>query len=244
MNLPEINAGNQNLAQVTKEAWAAICEANKSPYLFRYGDILCRLERDNGACSTKPLTNPRLRHELARVATWVKWVNNSLRGAKPPNDVVTDMLATPNPPLPRLTRITEVPVFAPDGTLQTEAGYHEMSQVFYAPANGLAVRKLSDNPGRSQIRYAKNLIFKDLVVDFPFVSKADRAHAVALFLLPFARDLIAGATPNHLVESPTPGTGKDLLVDVCLRPAFGPSALATLAQATDEEEWRRRITGV
>jgi len=241
MNLPEINAGNQNLAQVTEEAWAAICEANKSPYLFRYGDILCRLERDNGTCSTKPLTNPRLRYELARVATWVKWANNSLREAKPPNDVVTDMLATPNPPLPRLSRVTEVPVFAADGTLQSESGYHEVSQVYYAPTNGFAVDGLPDEPTPRQVVLARNLIFKNLLVDFPFVSEADRAHAMALFLLPFARDLIDGATPNHLIESPTPGSGKDLLADVCLQPALGRT-LGIIAQANNDEEWRKRIT--
>jgi len=34
--------------------------------------------------------------------------------------VVDDMLARPEPPLPHSPRITEVPVFTPDGHLQTE----------------------------------------------------------------------------------------------------------------------------
>jgi hypothetical protein len=241
MNLPQINAGNQNLAQVTEEAWAAIREANKSPYLFRYGELLCRLERDNGTCSTKPLTNPRLRHELARVATWFRRTRNGKQEAKPPNDVVTDMLATPNAPLPKLSRITKVPVFAADGTLQSESGYHEVSQVYYAPTNGFAVDGLPNEPTPKQIVLARNLIFKNLLADFPFVSKADRAHTMALFLLPFARDLIDGATPNHLIESPTPGSGKDLLADVCLRAALG-GTLGIIAQANNDEEWRKRIT--
>ena len=67
------------------------------------------------------------------------------------------------------------------------------------------------------------------------------AHALALFLLPFARDLIDGSTPNHLIESPTPGTGKDLLTEACLRPALGRN-LGFMAQANNDEEWRKRIT--
>ncbi len=39
------------------------------------------------------------------------------------------------------------------------------------------------------------------------MDEADRAHALALLLLPYARDLIDGPTPNHLAESPEPGSG-------------------------------------
>ena len=116
----EINAGNQNLAQVTSNAWHAIRKANESPYLFRFGDMLCRLERDNGACIPKLLTQDRLRHELARSAQWYRWKGDKCQPAKPPMDVVKDMLATPNPPLPPLRRITAVPVFASAGQVEQD----------------------------------------------------------------------------------------------------------------------------
>jgi len=245
-DLDEINADDQNLPRVTSKAWSAIKKANELHYLFLYGDVPSRLEHNDKELPVlRQLSQNRLRYEVARVADWFRWGNRGeKKPAKPPVDVVKNMLAMPDLPLPSLTRIVEVPVFAPDGTLQIEPGYHAAAQVYYSPPEGITVSEVPENPTVEDLQWAKELIFDHLLVDFPFVADADRAHAVALFLLPFARDLIAEATPNHLVESPTPGTGKDLLVDVCLRPAFGPSALATLAQATDEEEWRRRITGL
>ncbi len=244
-DLPEINASDQKLQRVTNKAWSAVKRANEPPYLFLYGDVPSRLEHnDKELLVVRQLTQNRLRYEVARVAVWFKLNDRGQKiPAKPPMEVVKNMLALPDLPLPVLSRIVEVPVFAPDGTLQTEPGYHAAAQVYYSPPKGISVPQVPENPTSGDIQQAKELIFDHLLVDFPFVADADRAHAVALFLLPFARDLIAEATPNHLIESPTPGTGKDLLVDVCLRPAFGPSGLATLAQATDEEEWRRRITG-
>ena len=126
----QINAGDQDLERITDKAWSAIEQANQPPYLFRYGDVPCRVEHnDQQSVVVRQLTQDRLRYELVRVAKWQRrkdigggewaWIP-----AKPPMDVIKDMLAAPNYPLPFLSRITEVPVFAPDGTLQTDPGYH------------------------------------------------------------------------------------------------------------------------
>ena len=239
-----INVNEQDLSLITKQTWEAIKKQNNPPAYFRHGDSLCRLEKDNdNQLEIRTLTEPRLRYELAELITWFK-LDRHLNecSAKPPKDLVTNLLATPNPPLPVLDRITEVPVFCSDGTLITDAGYHETARLYYSPATGLEVGAIPDNPTPEQIQNARSLILDDLLCDFPFVDESDKSHAVALFLLPCCRDLIDGPTPNHLVESPTPGTGKDLLIEVCLRSALGPSALGTLSQATNEEEWRRRLT--
>jgi hypothetical protein len=81
----------------------------------------------------------------------------------------------------------------------------------------------------------------ELLGDFPFVGEAERAHAIALLLLPFCRDLIAGHTPLHLIEAPSPGTGKTLLLDALTYPAAGRSP-AMMSESGSEEEWRKRIT--
>jgi hypothetical protein len=240
---PQLNAGDQDLARITSEAWSVIENANQPPYLFVYGDVPCRLEHnDKSVLTVRQLDPVRLRHEVAKVAQWFRRdAKGNHNPAKPPMDVVKDMLAVPNPPLLVLSRITEVPVFAPDGTLQTEAGYHPAAQVYCAPPKGFTVPEVSKNPTLEEVRLAKDWIFGELLGDFPFVEDADRAHATAMLLLPYARDLIQGPTPNHLVESPVPGSGKGLLVDVCLRAAFGPH-LGVIPQANEEAEWRKRIT--
>jgi len=218
--------------------WDAVEETNKPPLLFRHGGVPSRLERnDEGVPILRQLTPDRLRHEVARRAVWC----NGKSRAKPPVDVVKDMLATPDPPLPILTRITEIPVFAPDGTLQTEPGYHKASKTLYEPQDGFTVAAIPVNPTSEAIEKAKTLILDELLFDFPFAGDGGKAHAVSLFLLPFVRSLISGPTPLHLIESPTPGSGKGLLADVLLSPAVG-SRTVVMAQAKDGDEWRKRIT--
>ena len=240
---PQLNAGDQDLARITDAAWSAIEKANQPPRLFRYGDVPCRLEHDDREVLTVRQLNPdRLLYEVARVAQWFRRDSKGNQNpASPPMRVIKDMLAVPNLPLPVLSRITEVPVFAPDGTLQTESGYHPAAQIYCAPPEGFSVPKVPKNPTPEEISRAKDLIFGELLEEFPFVEEADRAHATAMLLLPYARDLIQGPTPNHLVESPVPGSGKSLLVDVSLRPAFGQH-LGFIPQANDDAEWRKRIT--
>jgi hypothetical protein len=150
------------------------------------------------------------------------------------------MLAHPSPPLPPLTRITRVPVFTRDGSLHTAPGYHADGQTYYHPPDGLVVPPVSGTPSEDELAHAKAML-NGIMGDFPFVSRSDRAHAVAYFLLHFARDLIDGPTPNHLFEAPTPGTGKGLLADVLTVPASGGDHGLISAPASDEE-WRKTIT--
>ncbi|MCE5322404.1 hypothetical protein LLG46_03695 [bacterium] len=234
-----IYADCQDLRSVTAVCWRAIIYANNPPKYFRYIGLPSRLEKDDdGTLVPRELTPDRLRHELARVANWVSGEDEE--AAKPPIDVVRDVLATPNPPLPVLTRITDVPVFAPDGSLQTAEGYHAAGKTYRMSRPGLNIPEISSPPSQEEVDAAGSLIL-DMISDFPFVDEADRAHAVGLLLLPFVRDLIDGPTPNHLIEAPQAGTGKGLLADVLLTPACGKQ-VSTISEARDDDEWRKRIT--
>jgi putative DNA primase/helicase len=64
------------------------------------------------------------------------------------------------------------------------------------------VPDVPNEPSEADLVRARALILDDLLCDFPFVSDANRAHAVARFLLPFVRELISGPTPLHLIEAP------------------------------------------
>jgi hypothetical protein len=237
--LPTIHSDCQDLRIVTAQCWEAIARANIKPRFFRYTGIPSRLEKDDeGLLVPRELTTDRLRHELARIAVWV--YGKEKEPSKPPLDVVRDLLATPDPPLPVLTRITDVPVFAPDGTLQTAEGYHAAGKTYRMSRPGLKIPDILPAPSAEEIETAKNLVL-DMISEFPFVDDADRAHAVGLLLLPFVRDLIDGPTPNHLIEAPQAGTGKGLLADVLLTPACGKQ-VSTISEARDDDEWRKRIT--
>jgi hypothetical protein len=243
--LPVIYASCQVLPEVTAQCWAALEQANRPPRLFRYGGVLVRLERDDGdAPRLQELGVDRLRHELARAADWRARTRVNDRvievPAKPPVDVMRDVLATPEPPLPVLTRIAEVPVIGADGTVHLSPGYHERARFYYAPPKGLVIPEVERNPTPAQASAAVGMIL-ELICDFPFVDDADRAHAVALLLLPFVRDLIDGPTPNHLIEAPTPGCGKGLLAEALLIPAVGRHQ-GVVAWTSDDDELRKRIT--
>jgi len=243
-DLPRIDAGDQHLPRVAAAAWGALTLANEPPYLFRFGGLPSRVERDgdDGAPLTRTVTEDRMRHELARAADWYK---TSEKGgsvaAAPPVAVVRDMLAAPSFPFPSLAGIIEAPAFAADGTLPAGPGYHAAGRTFYAPAAGFVVPPTPTDPTPVHIAAARELLVAELLGDFPFTGDAERAHAVALLLLPFVRGLIAGPTPLHLIEKPTAGTGASLLADVLTRLATG-HPVGAMTEGRDEDEWRKRLT--
>ena len=243
---PVLYASCQDLGTLSDAAWDALLQANVPPRYFRHGCVPVRIEEDdNGAPVIRELTVDRLRHEMARIASWkaMKREKNGAESevdAKPPIDAIKDMLATPDPPLPVLNRIVEAPVFGPDGTVATAPGYHPAGKVWYQPAHGMTIPDIPDHPDQEDVREAVRRL-TDLLPDFPFVGDADMAHAIGLALLPFARDLINGPTPNHIIESPSPGTGKGLLADVMLYPASGGN-VGVVPEARNDDEMRKRIT--
>ena len=95
-------------------------------------------------------------------------------------------------------------------------------------------------PTAIDITEARRLLETELLGDFPFVDAADKAHAVALLLLFFARDLIDADMPLHLIEKPEVGTGAGKLADCCMIPALG-GRQAVITDCNDEDEWRKRI---
>jgi len=73
----------------------------------------------------------------------------------------------------------------------------------------------------------------------PFAGDADRAHTLALAILPYTRDIIGPYTPIHLFDAPIHGSGKTLSARAALTPALGD--IMFVSQATDDE-YRKRIT--
>jgi len=239
---PWIYAQEGDLTVITPKAWDAVQAGNDPPRLFQCDGAPVRLGfDDDDTPQLEDLTTTRMRHEIARAAHFYVHVNDRAMEVLPPRPLVDDVLAVQEPPIPPLRRIVEVPVFAPDGTLQTRPGYHPAGRTFYAPREGFKLPGVPERPGPREIERAKAWI-AEILADFPFVSDADKAHAVALFVLPYVRDLIgADPTPGHLIEAPTPGSGKSLLADVATYP-FAGRAVSTVTEAKDDDEWRKRLT--
>ena len=209
-----------DLAAMAEHAWAAIGAANDPEIYFRFAGLPSRIERDDqGGRIVRPLTVDRMRYTLARVARWTEVKGRGRKLTKieapPPLPVTRDLLAHPDPPLPRLDRITAAPCFDAGGRLAITPGYH--SGIYYAPADDFFVPSVSTAPTKNDIARARSLLAEALL-DFPFVGDAEYAHAIAAALLPFVREMVDGPTPLHLFEKPQPGSGATLLVHVLLCP--------------------------
>jgi hypothetical protein len=230
-----------DLAAAARRTWSAIEMSNIPPFLFLYGGGPVRLERDEaGALAARALTFHRMRYVMARVASYTIGVRR-LREVFPPPAVVNDVLAAPQPSLPKLMGIVEVPVLTRGGTIRSSPGYDAEAGIFYEPPPGFTMPWVPLRPTPAEQSAALLLLMNELLGDFPFVSLVERAHALALLLLPFLRECIDGPTPLHLIEKPMPGTGATLLVTALLFPALGrPVPLMT--QGRDEEETRKRLT--
>ncbi len=239
-----IDAGEQRLPIISGLCWEAIEESNHPEMLFRYADAPHRIARtEDGRLKPELLDAERLRYELARRADFYRTVHGrhgpEAIDAKPPLDVVRDMLAAPDPPLPSLDRIVSAPVFTRDGTLCERAGYNRNGKIFLDwQGPPLDIPK---SPTVKDAKAAAAWLTEEIFRDFPFPADSDRAAAFAFLLSPFVRDLIPGPTPIFGFEAGTPGSGKNLLSEVCAIPS-GLEKRVLLTEGRDEDEMRKRAT--
>src|SRR5262249_35018754 len=151
---------------------------NVPPFLYRRGGEMVRINlNDHGVGYIYGVEIDDIRHVLAQCIRWLTKKYREIGSTLPPMPVVKDILATPDNPLPVLTRITQVPIFSPEGKLITEAGYHPDCRVFFAPAKGFKMPPLPTSITPEDIDVARMLLTQDLLGDFPFTSEAELAHA-------------------------------------------------------------------
>ena len=125
---------------------------------FSHGGELVRIEHDDDARPfTRPLGVHHLKHHLARAAHYFKKnPDGELVDARPPQDVVQDLLASPERMWPTLRRIVSVPVFASNGTLCSVPGYNPPARAWYDPA-GLDVARIPERPDDLEVAAAVDL---------------------------------------------------------------------------------------
>jgi hypothetical protein len=238
--------------EVLADAWRAIHSANlrdpRAPFLMKRSGILVRVQMESavhtiGQVPTIQGANTAVVHGyLIRNANWMRKEDKELYHSAPPKFLSEDMLAFIPEAVPPLAMIATTPVFTREGVLVDEPGYHAASAIYYSPAEGLDnMPPVPREPSSQQVDDAVQLLFDELLVDFPFITEADRAHAIACMVLPAARNLIQGPTPMHLIEAPSAGSGKGLLTAVIGIAATGKNP-ETRTLASDDAEARKLIT--
>ena len=241
-SLPVIQISNRFMRDISAESWGVIESDNQPPTHFQRAGLLVDLTQDdNGQPTIRTLDKAAFLGILDRIADFMKETKEGPRPTRPPSHVVADMMATKNIPLPILLGIVEAPVFDASGRLATDTGYQPETRYYLELPEGQPLCAIPIHPSPADIEKARSTILGELLGDFCFVDDADRAHAVAVLLLPFVRALINGYTPLHLLESPTPGSAKGLLATVLSIPSIGRGP-AVMTEGGSEEEWRKRIT--
>mgnify|MGYP003381573546 CR=1 FL=1 len=244
--LPVIVVNQRHLRDTSNDTYNVLIAANDPPQVFQYGGALARVTTATGRPGIQLLDPTTMRHRLERVASFMN-VLSSQAGTyfKPtgaPDRLVADILAYPDwPGMPELGGVVTAPVVGRGGDVRTEAGYDPATGLYYHAGGPLAVGDTT--PTDERVKWAVDLILNDLLGDFPFKDEASRTNAVALLLLPFARPSIDGCTPLHILNAPTPGTGKTLAARVAAL-AFNPDGPAVMTAGQDEDEWRKRITSL
>ena len=247
----QINAGEPTLEIVTLQCWAAIAQVNAVPQLFLHdGRMVLLQDGHDGGPHLEPLGVDLALHILARVARWYRIEYNDQNqpekvDSRPTREIVRDWLATPDPPLPVLQSVARVPICSKTRELILNPGFHDSEHLLYVPETGLSIPAIATSLAelRAEAEGALDFLKSDLLPDFPFVTESDRCHAICALLLPFARNVIDGPTPLHLISKPTPGTGGSLLAELIALPAVG-ARLASSSAPRDEAEWNRTITAL
>jgi len=240
---PQIRVNNRQLRDIIADGWQAVHAANRPPVLFRRADSLARLVLGDGDPHIALADEAAVYGLLARAADWVKVTDDAVVSVSPVRDVARDMLAYPDTALGPLDGVVCAPVFDASGSLISRPGYHAEARLWYHQATDLSLDRMPGSVTAEQVEAAKRLLFEELLVDFPFVSESDRAHAVAAMLLPFVRRMVGGCTPIHLIEAPAPGSGKNLLADVVSLIATGHACEPTTV-TSDEDETRKKVTAL
>ncbi|MEE4272307.1 MAG: CHC2 zinc finger domain-containing protein [Thermoanaerobaculales bacterium] len=240
---PRIQIKDRQLSDVVSDTWRVLLQHNDPPSLFVSSGQLARLQASSGDPRIQLFDDSIAYGHLIRQADWLAITDHGIQNKKPPLEVSRDIQANPHPALPQLEAVITTPVFDRSGRLLVEPGYHPDARLWLHLDPGAMPDRIPSDPTKQDLENAVTLLCSDLLVDFPFAADSDLAHAVGAFILPFVRRMIDGPVPIHLVEAPTPGSGKSLLADLVAIVTLGHPSESTTA-TKNEDESRKKLTAI
>jgi hypothetical protein len=166
--------------------------------------------------------------------------SDTVRGVAPFPDVIEGIMGRDLGCFHALDRIVRVPVFAADGSLRTEKGYHPELQCYLDPR--MEFRPVPDVITEEHLDEACSWLF-EAIRDFSFSDAFDgndelpiridgdndqqghpmpnlargvssRTHTYAAIMQGFMRNCINGPTPIYAIDKPVAGEGAGFLTDV------------------------------
>jgi hypothetical protein len=246
--LPSIIIDDRQLSDLTFQALAAIKRANSPPSVFVRAGVLARVVLDErGIPVIEPMDMARVRCRLTDVANF--FTMRKLDGGYipvgtfPPKPLAENILAQEEWDLPPLAGIARSPILHSDGTICTQAGYDPISRLKYCPDPSLNLKPIPEYPCGDEVRACVDILLK-VIEDFPFVDDASRANALAILFSILMRPVIRGHVPLAIVDAPSQGTGKSLLIMAMATIAVGKVSSEAIPTKNNEDEWRKKITSI
>ncbi len=242
--LPVINRYNRRLRDLVDDSLKALAARNrKSAQVFDRDGTLARIKWTDRAAQIEVFVEHSLGLVLDEAANWIKDDGSKTQIAEPPPRVVRSILALPRYDFPNLRGIAHAPFFDAGGRLVAAPGYDSGSGIFLDPAGLAALDEVGERPSAEHVRMMAGYLTSELLDGFPFNAEADKANAIGLLLTPFARQMIEGQVPLHVIDSPQAGTGKSLLASVIHVVATGRNA-PTGVERFDQSEAHKAITAI
>lgn len=246
-NKPYIVVNGRPHEQIVNECWVAVAEEEeKNRRIFIRNQELVRIAvSDSGALSIKAIQLDEWIGYIERAAHAVNLIHGSLAPSGFSQKVARDMLVNWTKPqtIPRLAGIAEAPFFGRDGQLVSQHGYDAATGMFLNLPPNLRGLSVPEAPSHDEVKAAIE-VWDDVVADFPFVDRADRANALAFALTPFVRGLLDDVSPLNFVTATTRGSGKGLLVNVLTIPATGRDIRCVTMPWRNDEEVDKRLIGL
>jgi len=141
-------------------------------------------------------------------------------------------------PLPPVAGITSTPVMLSDGSIYNTPGYCETTRLYHYPE--VTLPAIEERPTKRDIDRAGELL-QEVYCDIPFTHASDKAHALALLILPVLRSLIDGDTPGHFITKPVQGTGATLLANAAIFLKTGRDKVYPQNAPSENAEWQKTI---
>lgn len=240
--LPTITVRAGELPAIVDDAEVALSDGSSRLY-HRGGELVC-IQQDEE--TRMPVLRGVKRHQLrglmAKSARWIRLASDGNGGFReqsidPPMPVV-DVLRERRDwsCIEPCIGVVESPTLRSDFSVLDSPGYDAHSMLLFDPGK-LTWPRVDPRPSREDAEVALKLL-KEVIIDFPFRSHADRSVALALFLTSVVRPALPTA-PLFIVTGHTRGTGKSQLCRAAHMTATGHDWQPRVA--TDDQELRKSL---
>jgi len=214
----------------------AVIRAIPAGTLYRRGNIAGEIVGPAGGRVFRLITPARIRVLVDRHVRLVRWVKGTAVFTPMSRDHASIIIdsAGVHEAVRELLILLAYPCFLGDDFALAEAGWNPGHGVYYdqpPELRDLDLRVSDDDIHRS---------LRDLMIDFPFKTDADRQNFYGLLLTPMLRPALGGNAPMHMLLSPLERTGKSKLAEQVLGGiVLGCPTPAIQMAGTDEERDKR-----